>query len=226
VRAEGHSWGVVAARAGITEAGARSRWARATKAAAAQAGLVWAGDQEQGWQRHYAAVVAHHARTGRWPTTSNRDPEVAVLGRWLAAQRRAHRGGRLPPALTAADVPLNAAQQKTGPGGAAPTPAELADQYREGASLQQLAVEHRLPVPQVRSLVVAGGGTIRGAARMPTERLLEIQAWGARPSRRLRPWSDCPRTRSGRGYVEHSLRSATARETLTATPLRLSPDER
>jgi DNA-binding transcriptional ArsR family regulator len=108
---------------------------------------------------------------------------VAALGRWLAVQRQANRGGRLRPAraaaLTAAGVPLTVAQRGADRRAAAPTPAELADQYREGASLQQLAVEHHLSVTRVRGLVVAGGGTIRPAARMPTERLLEIQAWGA-----------------------------------------------
>ena len=44
LRAEGHTWASIAARVGISEARARTRWARATKAAAAQAGLAWAGD--------------------------------------------------------------------------------------------------------------------------------------------------------------------------------------
>jgi hypothetical protein len=185
LRTERHSWAEVAATVGITEAGARSRWARATKAAAAEAGQAWAGDQERNWQRRWAAVAAHRDRTGRWPTASDPDREVSVLGRWLATQRRAYRENRLSTSrvvtLTAAGFPLTAAEWKAAQRAAAPPTDQLAERYRDGASLDQLAVEYRLPVPRVRSIVVQSGGTIRPSrcARVPTQQLLEIQGWGA-----------------------------------------------
>ena len=49
------------------------------------------------WGEQLAAVVDHHARTGRWPAESSHDPATARLGVWLGFTRRAWRHGKLTP---------------------------------------------------------------------------------------------------------------------------------